>query len=402
MNDTPVKPLIGLPTLMHMSLSGADLTPLSKELLHRIEADPGDTNAMMDFSIIMHLTGIPDVALSMQAQALKIQPLYHFPAASAPATVRVLAIMVPGELMANTPLEFLLQGSDIALDMLYVGEGARLPASLPAHDLLFIAVADSDRTRPLLHELEHIVASWPCPVLNQPSRLALLSRADASNLLTGIAGVDMPLSARITRHDLEAVAHGKKTIRHLIEDGDFPVIIRPVDSQAGRGLAKLDGAQDITAYLEGETEREFYLARFVDYRGQDGLFRKFRIIFIDGRPFIAHMAISEHWMIHYLNAGMGESEAKRAEEASVMAVFNEDFARHHAPAMEAIVERMGLDYFGIDCAQTQEGELLVFEIDSALVVHAMDSVETYAYKQPQMQKLFAAFRNMLVRRMTGS
>jgi hypothetical protein len=96
-----------------------------------------------------------------------------------------------------------------------------------------------------------------------------------------------------------------------------------------------------------------------------------------------------------LNAGMTESAEKRAEEARFMETFDDDFAVRHAVAFRAIHERLGLDYVGIDCAQTQDGKLLIFEADSDMIVHAMDPVDLFPYKGPQMQKLFGAFREML-------
>jgi glutathione synthase/RimK-type ligase-like ATP-grasp enzyme len=279
-----------------------------------------------------------------------------------------------------------------------VGEGVPAPTSVPQHDILFVAVAESDRTRPLLNGLERMVESWPSPVLNRPERIVRLSRDGACDLLEGLPGVDLPRSARIDRNGLEAVGRRERSMRSVIGDGDFPVIVRPVGSHAGRGLVRLDNAEAIAPYLQTLADHEFYVARFVDYRGRDGLFRKYRIVFVEGRPFLAHMAISENWMIHYLNAGMSESETKRAEEARAMADFDEDFARRHASALQGIVDRVGLEYFGIDCAETPDGELLIFEVDSALVVHAMDPVDTFPYKPAQMQKIFDAFRAMLLRR----
>jgi hypothetical protein len=96
-------------------------------------------------------------------------------------------------------------------------------------------------------------------------------------------------------------------------------------------------------------------------------------------------------MVHYLNAHMDESEAKRAEEAAMMAGFDDGFARRHAEAFRALCETYPLDYFGIDCAETADGRLLVFEADVAMIVHAMDPEELYPYKQPAMRKLFDAF-----------
>ncbi|HMK67167.1 MAG TPA: hypothetical protein VK433_01370, partial [Stellaceae bacterium] len=133
----------------------------------------------------------------------------------------------------------------------------------------------------------------------------------------------------------------------------------------------------------------------------DGLFRKYRIVLIEGRPYASHGAISSHWMIHYLNAGMRESAEKRAEEARWMAEFDHDFALRHGDALRALAERVGLDYFAIDCGETPDGRLLIFEVDVAMIVHAMDPPDLFPYKQPAMQKLFAAFRAMLGRRARG-
>jgi hypothetical protein len=109
------------------------------------------------------------------------------------------------------------------------------------------------------------------------------------------------------------------------------------------------------------------------------------------------MAITDQWMIYYLNANMKESAAKRAEEARFMAEFDRDFARRHARAFEALAERVGLEYFGIDCGETPEGELLIFEADVAMIVHDMDPPDLFPYKRPQMRKVFDAFRAMLAR-----
>jgi glutathione synthase/RimK-type ligase-like ATP-grasp enzyme len=188
-------------------------------------------------------------------------------------------------------------------------------------------------------------------------------------------------------------------LSRYLEDGAYPIIVRPVDSHAGHGLDKIADADALNHYLQIHTDSEFYVSRFIDYRGHDGLFRKYRIVLIAGRPFICHLGISEHWMIHYLNAGMAENADKRAEEAAVMAAFDTDFAAKHSNALRSINERIGLDYLGIDCAETPDGQLLIFEVDSCMIVHALDSVELFPYKQPQMRKVFAAFRQMLLNAM---
>ena len=121
------------------------------------------------------------------------------------------------------------------------------------------------------------------------------------------------------------------------------------------------------------------------------LYNKQRIVFIKGKAFASHMALSDHWIVHYLSAGMSQSAAKRAVEQAWMENFDTDFAVRHAEAFAALHRHIDLDYFGIDCAELPDGRLLVFEVDVAMVVHNMDSAGIYPYKQVAMRKLFDAF-----------
>jgi hypothetical protein len=63
------RPLIGLPALMQMALAGEDLMPLGRELVRRAEADADDAEALLDLSILMQLTGDPQLGLSIQKDA---------------------------------------------------------------------------------------------------------------------------------------------------------------------------------------------------------------------------------------------------------------------------------------------------------------------------------------------
>ena len=309
--------LIGQARLMTMAFENVDLKPLWALLMDRAAANPNDANALMDLSTILQLFGKVEVSLAMQAQELAIQTLYRLPAEggqAGQAGIRLLALMAPGDLMTNTPLDFLLPGTDVALDMLYVSPELALPPELPEHDVLFVAIGESDRTRPLLAQIEDAVRTWPRPVVNRPERTLRTSREGASSRLAEAPGVAMPASLRIARRTLEQLAGAELAIAALPDLGRFPIIARPTDSHAGRGLAKLDDPAALAGYLEGRPESEFYVSRFIDYRGPDGQFRKYRVVLIGARPFAVHMGISEHWMIHYLNAGMAESAVKRAEE----------------------------------------------------------------------------------------
>jgi hypothetical protein len=394
----PVAP-IGLPALVKMAFDGEELAPLWNLLALRAQADPHDAAALMDLSMIAHIQGRPDDRAALQGWALEVQRIFRQPAAAIPGAkgrgLRVLAFMAPGDFMANMPIGFLLENSNVTLDMVYVLPGQPLPQPLPDHDVALVAVAESKENQDLLRDLAGLVRSWPAPVINAPERIAQLSRDGSWALLMSAPGVEIPINARIGRDDFERIARSEIAIEDILAGGTFPIIARPLDSHAGEGLQKLETAADIDGYLRERREGEFYLAPFVDYRGPDGLFRKYRIALIDRRPYAVHMAISQHWMIHYLNADMTGNAENRAEEARFMATFDEDFAVRHATALRAIAERIDLDYIPFDCAETRDGKLLVFETGTNMVVHAMDPVDLFPYKRPQMEKVFGAFRAML-------
>ena len=74
-----------------------------------------------------------------------------------------------------------------------------------------------------------------------------------------------------------------------------------------------------------------------------------------------------------------------------MADFDADFAQRHATAFASLYDRIGPDYFGIDCAEMPDGRLLIFEVDVAMIVHDMDCPQIFPYKPAAMRKLFEGF-----------
>jgi phosphoserine aminotransferase len=234
--------------------------------------------------------------------------------------------------------------------------------------------------------------------LNAPQYLHLTGRDAASHALQDIPHLLAPVTHRILRSQLQALAEGKTSLEQLVQGFDFPVILRPVGSQAGLDLCKMESAEDISRYLSGVQGCEFFMAPFVDYSDAQGQFRKIRIALIDGESFVCHMAVSSNWMIHYVNAGMYEEDWKRREEASFMNGF-QDFVQRHKAALTAISQRMKLEYLVMDCAETRNGDLLLFEIDHGGVVHAMDVESIFPYKNEHINKAQQAFRTLLRRLM---
>ena len=392
---------MGLADLAGRVFRGENVDLLWSTLLARATSDPPDFGAAFDLSLLSQLVGRRDEGLELQRQILAHGRRFRHVHGDG-SGLRLLVLMAPGDFMANTPVDFLLDGSNVTIELLFLDPLGQLPANLPEHDVAFLAVGESDQNQALLETLaarEH----WPRPTLNGAAAGILRLRRDlAADLLAGVPGLLAPVTLRIDRQTLALAATGQVDLVERLGGHGWPIIARPVGSHAGIGLERIDAPADLTRWLAGQDGDAFDVAPFVDYRGPDGQFRKYRIVFVGGAPFLAHLAISEHWMVHYLNAGMLEDSAKRDEEALVMRTFDAGFAARHRRALEALQARFGLDYFGIDCSETADGRLLVFETDNALIVHDMDPPDVFPYKSATVRALFASFQDLLAHAFAAS
>ena len=388
---------IGMAKLAKLAFDGHDLRPLWAELINKLLKGTADAGEGIDLSLIAQLLGDKQAGLAIQREVLLAHRLFRSPCVSKTPRLRVLALAAATDMGSNTPIEFLLEESGIELMMLYVIPEAELPVPLPEHDIAIVIASDSEDCRDTLTKIDAAAPNWPRPLLNPPKLVCNLDRDKLHLLLTGIEDLVIPATVAVTREQLLS-SRSSDALASIMAELAFPLIIRPRGSHAGNGLAKVDDAEAMLRYLDDREEGEFFVSRFVDYASEDGLFRKYRIVFVDGRPYACHMAIADRWDIWYLNAGMTQSATKRLEEETFMRSFDIGFGRRHQTALAAIAGRLALDYFTIDCAETRDGALLIFEADNTAVVHNMDPATVFPYQGPQMRKVFDAFAAMLERR----
>lgn len=395
LGEMHLKPIIAMAALARLPNTAIP------ELIDQVFAGPIDANLFMSQFQLFSVFGNKDFALEMQAKALEMSNIYRIEGPDKPA-IRLLALMGEGDPTDNTPLDYLIEGSDIRLDLLYILPGQPLPALIPDHDVAIIAPGDS--CRPTLEMMDRLTASWPRPVLNLPKHILKCARDHIYLSLKSVTGLVIPPTLRAKRQNLVRVASLELPVDSLFGEhgGSYPITARPRDSQGGKGLGKIENAAALAAYLDGSDGEEFFISCYIDYQSCDGHYRKARIALIDGHPFICHLAIGDDWIVHYNSAGMMDSMPKREEEECFMRDFDTGFARRHARALHSIAQRLKLDYVVIDCAEIASGELLIFEADNRGWVHATDPVDIFQYKQAPMQKVFAAFRAMLLKAMNAA
>jgi hypothetical protein len=328
----------------------------------------------------------PELALAHQRTAIALAPVHSTPAEQ--EQLSLLVLCAPGLYTANTPIDLLFDPERVSLHRWYVDPDGRVPP-LPPHDAVFVAIGESDRAKAHLDAAERHISSVTVPVINRPARISALGRVPLAATFSAARFCRVAPASRISLVDY--AAQGFPT----------PHIVRPVDAHGGHQLARIESDPQRDAYLATTAAPSLYVAPFVDYVSDDGFYRKYRIVFIDGVAYPFHLAISPHWMVHYYNAQMTEHPWMRAEERAFLGRMGDTFSGSLAAALIEASELLGLDYVTIDCAIDRDGGLRIFEADNAAIVHLLDDPTTFGYKHEFVPRIFAAAEAMLHRRVAA-
>ncbi len=366
----------------------AEIEALRSLAYNVLRRDPGARDAHLRLYEVEQMLGQPQSALAHLRMALRTSRIITLPALHAPAELTVLALTRVAPWEANTPLELVIDCERTTLHRYYVDdEDTELSAAaLPPYDVLINTIAESERARPALALAQAFAAREGRRAINPPEIVASIGRSDVAARFAASATVVAPAVERLDAAALRA---------HPLAE---PLVVRPVGSQAGYGLARIENAHELRAYLAEHVHGDYFVMPFVDYRNDDGFFRKYRVMFVDGVPLACHLAISPRWMIHYYNAAMAENAWMRDEEARFIANLDAVFAGPPAAALAEIAAAIPLEYFGIDCAIARDGRLLLFEADAAMLVHGTDPPELYPYKRAGFERIQAALSALLVSR----
>ena len=256
-------------------------------------------------------------------------------------------------------------------------------------DVIFNLLGEVDKSGGQFEAVTKLCADLGKPVLNPISAILRTGRDQAQALFGAIPGLAVPKIRWIERDELAEL------------DVDRPLLIRPAGAHGGRNLALVEHRSQVQKYLEAVPYAGFLLTDFYDFKSSDGHYRKYRMIFVDRIPYPYHLAIGDHWMVHYFRAEMGESFAKRQEEQHFLEDWESVFGKAGHAAVQAVAQSLDLDYGGMDCSILPDGRVLFFEANACMLVHLDDPVEQFAYKHRTIPRIRQAVSDM-IRRKIGS
>jgi hypothetical protein len=257
---------------------------------------------------------------------------------------------------------------------------------LPHYDLVFNAMGDPDTTGDTVGPVSRFLQVCTKPLLNHPDKVARTARNKLPALLDGIDNLLIPPVWRF--------ATGTDW-NEAIKD-QLPLLIRPVHTQGGIGLVLVTTPTELAQYRARQSG-PVYVSRFIDFRSADSWFRKYRMIFIDRKPYPYHLAISQNWMVHYYTSEMESFPWKLEEEEAFLQHPEAVLGFEGMQAMQAIGKRMDLDYAGIDFSIMPDGRILVFEANPTMLVHPENVSGALAHKNTYVRQILDAFEDLLQR-----
>ena len=118
---TMPQPCIGYAKIVRQAYAGADQSALTRDLVARVQGPAVDPGALLDLATLLMLQGgdLAAEGAQMQRHAIALQHSYQISHGTG-LGLRSLAFVTAGDFMANTPLDFLLQGSDAVLILHFV------------------------------------------------------------------------------------------------------------------------------------------------------------------------------------------------------------------------------------------------------------------------------------------
>ena len=198
-------------------------------------------------------------------------------------------------------------------------------------------------------------------VLNHPDAVRASTRDRVARLLDGIDGLVVPKTVRLT--DAERHDPGRAIAAAGLQ---FPVILRRCGTHGGKIVGCFASQSDLPDTLpEGA---ECFATEFVDFRSVDGLFRKHRVFFYGERIVFRHMVVSDRWNVHMgeRRRFMSDRADLLAEEERLFATPEGNFSPGIRRVLRQILERMPLDFFGMDFGILPDGRAVLFEANACM------------------------------------
>ena len=357
-----------------------------------LKIDPGHIHAHRGMGNLLAALGDSAGAKAHRDQGFKghAVTVLSYRGEGAPISVLLLVSAAGG----NIPTSALLDERQFHTTVL-VMEYVEPNLALPPHDLVFNSIGDADLCHDGLQAAMALLSRTTKPVINHPAAVLKTGRADNVERLCGLPDVVVPRMAMMPKRKL--MDHGAAA--EIAGRGFvFPLLVRAVGFHTGFHFVQVATPQELSAVVGDFPGDDVCVIERLDAHDGEGMYRKYRAMFVDGTLYPLHLAVSRDWKVHYFTADMADSPANRAKDQAFLADMADAIGQRAIAGLERICAALALDYGGIDFAVNALGEILFFEANATMVVYPPVADPKWAYRRPAVEAVLTAVRTMLVDR----
>ena len=258
------------------------------------------------------------------------------------------------------------------------------------YDCVLNLVTDPDQHPKTLEVLRKLLRGYRGRVINRPESVLRSTRDQVARRLTGIDGLRVPKVLRL-RNPKPGAASASAARAGL----SFPVILRQAGTHTGDIIGLIEDPGKLDSACAGSGD--FVVTEFVDFRSDDGLYRKHRLWSFGGSAILKHVIVSDRWNIHNHDRSrvMVDRPDLMEEEIGRLARPEGVYPDCVHAMFAAVQQRMGLEFFGMDFGIGSSGQAVLFEANATMSFQANASDPRFRYLDDVTDPARQAFWKML-------
>ena len=378
--------------LGNVFLEMGELAAAEKHFEAALRLDVDSALAHQGMACLFQRCGNNDRSLYHRNKGFGKQPVFNLKYCGRGKPVQLLVL--GSALEGNLPWRFLIDRQIFHTTLITV-EYFDTSLPLPAHQLILNAIGDADICQAGLEIANQLIQRSQAPILNKPRLVEHTGRLMNSKRMGILPGVVVPHISLISQAEVDSGV----VWENLVNEGlTFPILLRPPGFHGGNHFVRVENkAQFNAAFKELPGESQLAI-QFLDSRAEDNLFKKYRVMIINGAFYPIHMAISSNWKVHYFSSDMADNSKYRAEEAVFLNDFTSYLGAQALSALEKTSQMLQLDYCGIDFGIDQKGNVLLYEANATMLICHSDNEKDNDYKRNAIENALAATKRMFVER----
>lgn len=261
---------------------------------------------------------------------------------------------------------------------------------LSRYERVLNLVTDPDQHGQTLETLRKLLRGYRGTVINHPDAVMRSTRDQVAKRLAGVEGLHVPSAVRLRNSRPGAAAAAAERAGLA-----FPAILRRAGTHGGNIVGRVENLDELRAGLA--EPGDYLLTEFVDFRSPDGLYRKYRLWSFGGRVVLRHMLTSDNWNVHVSERVRFMLDRPRLidEEIRLLARHEGDFPEAIQVMFQAVQDRMGLDFFGMDFGIDRDGQAVLFEANATMSFFPLVAHPRFAYLEKILAPARQAFQSML-------